>query len=168
MIHCFCERCFPRAPGIPPFAQRAVCRSSDLNVRTPSRQRAATRLLSIPLQDFNDPLSRYAPPRRAEPALRSYSYKSDRFGLTRVRELHPIPLFSENKSCVSGRKTGSRICHKSRNVFSLICGYLCDDYYNHMFRLPSSPFRTAMRFFYDRARGAAHSARKPAPSSRKV
>ena len=92
----------------------------------------------------------------------------DRSGLTRVRELHPIPLFSENKSCVSGRKTGSRICHKSRNVFSFICGYLCDDYYNHMFRLPSSPFRTAMRFFYDRARGTAHSARKPAPSSRKV
>ena len=33
---------------------------------------------------------------RAEPTLRSYSYKSGR-GLTRVRDFHPIPLFSENQ-----------------------------------------------------------------------
>ena len=36
-------------------------------------------------------------PGSAGPALRSYSYKSGR-NLTRVRDFHPIPLFSENKN----------------------------------------------------------------------
>ena len=36
------------------------CRSSDCNVQMPMHQRAETRLLSAPLQGFNDPLSRHA------------------------------------------------------------------------------------------------------------
>ena len=98
--------------------KRAFCRSSDLNVQTVSPSARRARLLSAPLQGINDPLSRYRP-ESIEPALRSYSYKPD-IHLARVRDFHPIPLFSEEQEYVSDlvlSKPGRVFATKAKAIF---------------------------------------------------
>ena len=53
------------------------------------------------------------------PTLRSYSYKSDH-RLTRVRDFHPIPLFSEEQEYVSDlvfSKPGRVFATKAEAIF---------------------------------------------------
>ena len=101
--------------------KRAFCRSSDLNVRAVTPPARPARLLSAPLQGFNDPLSRYQPS-LIEPALRSYSYKPD-VRLARVRDFHPIPLFSEEQEYVSDlvfSKPGRVFATKAEAIFTCL------------------------------------------------
>ena len=157
-------------------ARRAVCRSSDLNVQPRSNrvQRAGARLLSIPLQDLNDPLSRYTLP--VMPADITVCVQSRRFVLTATNQIlgsDPCPGFSPDslvqreQVCVSDPfPTGSRICHKSRSIL------ICMLYYSRRVPPPSSHFGQQCVFSItngvpDRVSGN-HSARKPAPSSLNV
>ena len=99
-------------------ARRAVCRSSDLNVqpRVTAARNAPT--LAFSPSRYRISMTRFRgtrPIRRAEPTLRSYSYKSD-------PRSDPCPGFSPDslvqreQECVSDPSgTGSRICHKSRS-----------------------------------------------------
>ena len=91
---------------------RATMRFVGLLTQTFGRSSASTRrtrLLSAPLQSFNDPLSRCAPSsaRRAGTSFTQLQIRPE--GLTRVRDFHPIPLFSEEQACVSGR--WDRVAH---------------------------------------------------------
>ena len=129
-----------------PRPRNSVCRSSDWNVRMLStKHRRAAPAFSLPHTRAS--MTRFRGTRcfdqRAGPALRSYSTEQAP-GLVRVRDFHPVPLFSGTRMRV--RRSGSRTCHKSRSVYSLVtCAY-----YSGSGMPPSSPYRAAMHFFYHR------------------
>ena len=117
--HCLCARQTLPAGSLPVVVHGFVGLPTE-TFRRSSAPARRTRLLSAPLQGFNDPLSRNKP-KLIEPALRFHSYKPAHKGPARVRDFHPIPLSSEEQECVSGplAGAGSRICHKSRSVMKL-------------------------------------------------
>ena len=82
-----CRRCCQGLVGLLTATFRCVCISAPTPAFSPPRYRAS-------MTRFRGTYRR----RYAEPTLRFHSYKSGRSGLTRVRDFHPIPLFSENKN----------------------------------------------------------------------
>ena len=147
-VSAFAHDKYPPARICLPKISARSCRSSDCDVQMfKQTSTCRVRLLSAPLQDFNDPLSRYAFRGMRRAGTSSSQLQIRRFlRLTRVRDFHPIPLFSKNKNACPIRLEPGRAYATKAEADEIVCCY-----YSRRGPPPSSPNHPAMRFFYYRA-----------------